>query len=149
MLKLPLGVEAVSDWVWPKPEIAYEGREIEIYTGTRTFTRKLKITSATGEVKLRVTVSYQACTAEFCGPPETEEASAVLRIQESVPNARPLSTVDQEKEDFSAFAADFRAASSRAAKKENVDWTPFRERFDGHVTRYPESIYGVGPQLFN
>lgn len=80
---LPSGIEPFGDWVWPKPEIVYEGRAIEIYTGQQTFTRELKITTASNEVTFRVEVSYQACTAEFCGPPETVEATTVLKIEGS------------------------------------------------------------------
>jgi len=60
----------------PNPETIHEGRPIEIYTGTQTFTRKLKVASATGELKLRATISYQACTHKLCGPPEEEELTA-------------------------------------------------------------------------
>lgn len=82
----PAGIEFVGDWVWPKPETSYEGREIEVYTGAHLFTRKFRVLSKTaGDHKIRVTVSYQACTHEVCGPPEEETLTATLKVTASTP----------------------------------------------------------------
>jgi DsbC/DsbD-like thiol-disulfide interchange protein len=77
-LKLPTGVEPVSDWAWPKPETIHEGRPIEIYTGEKIFRRKVRFVSAAAGTKLVVSVSFQACTPQYCAPPETVELTAAL-----------------------------------------------------------------------
>ncbi|WP_438480495.1 protein-disulfide reductase DsbD domain-containing protein [Oleiharenicola lentus] len=78
-LKLPAGVEALSDWSWPEPETVWDGGEIQIYSGKQIFRRKLKIAGASGDITLVAAVSYQACTATMCAPPQTVEVTTTLK----------------------------------------------------------------------
>jgi hypothetical protein len=56
-------------------------RAVQIYTGTPTFTPRLRVGTATGAVPVAMSVSYQACTQEMCGPPATLDVSTTLQVQ--------------------------------------------------------------------
>jgi DsbC/DsbD-like thiol-disulfide interchange protein len=80
-LTLPPGLEAVGGWVWPTAQTVQEVRAVQIYTGTPAFTQRLRVGTATGEVPVTMSVSYQACNQEMCGPPTTLDLSTTLQVQ--------------------------------------------------------------------
>lgn len=90
-MKLPEGVTAVGDWVWPKYETVFEGFDVHLYeAGEHVFKRKLKIAAGSGELPVKVTLTYQACTPEFCAPVDIVELVAKLKVGEAaVAQSRP------------------------------------------------------------
>ena len=79
-LTLPPGLEAVGGWVWPTAQTVQEVRAVQIYAGTPAFTQRLRVGTATGAVPVAMSVSYQACNQEMCGPPATLDVSTTLHV---------------------------------------------------------------------
>ncbi len=81
-MKLPEGMESVSDWKWPEHESVFEGYEVHIYNaGDHVFRRKVKVKPGVkGPIALKGTLTYQACTPEFCGPVEVIDLSTELKM---------------------------------------------------------------------
>jgi hypothetical protein len=80
-LTLPPGLEAVGGWVWPTAQTVQEVRAVQIYTGTPVFTQRLRVGTAPGAVPVAMSVRYQACNQEMCGPPATLDLSTTLHVQ--------------------------------------------------------------------
>jgi DsbC/DsbD-like thiol-disulfide interchange protein len=75
--KLPDGVEAAGEWQYPKTDRGAE-EQAEIYEGKVTFRRPLWITERAqpGPLELCGELTYQACNAFRCRPPESLALSA-------------------------------------------------------------------------
>jgi DsbC/DsbD-like thiol-disulfide interchange protein len=75
--KLPDGVEAAGQWQYPKAARGAE-EQAEIYEGNLTFRRPLRITQRAkpGPLELHGELTYQACNAFRCRPPESLALSA-------------------------------------------------------------------------
>ena len=80
-LTLPPGLEPVGGWVWPPAQTVQEVRAVQIYAGTPAFTQRLRVGTAIGDVPVAMSVSYQACNQEMCGPPATLDLSTTLQVQ--------------------------------------------------------------------
>jgi thiol:disulfide interchange protein DsbD len=75
--KLPDGVEPAGEWQYPKTARGAE-EQTEIYEGNLRFRRPLRITerAKAGPLEIRCELTYQACNAFRCQPPESLELSA-------------------------------------------------------------------------
>jgi len=75
--KLPDSVEAAGEWKYPKPGRG-AGEQAEIYEGHLRFRRPLRITERAkpGPLEIRGELTYQACDAFRCRPPESLALSA-------------------------------------------------------------------------
>ena len=63
----------------PKARAIYQvGERVEIYTGEKTLTRLLKVSSGAKNGRVRVTILFQACDPSICRPPEELTVSAEL-----------------------------------------------------------------------
>lgn len=78
--KLPTGATYVGDWNRPRGTVGSEAGS-EVYEGQAAFTRDLRLAPAAYGKKLNVTVSYQACTSEYCNPPQKK--TIVLSLPEA------------------------------------------------------------------
>ena len=79
-LKLPADVEPLGQWAWPPHERVFAGHEVHVYNaGAHVFRRRIRIGDAvTLPLRLTGSLTFQACTPEFCAPVETIELSAVI-----------------------------------------------------------------------
>jgi DsbC/DsbD-like thiol-disulfide interchange protein len=75
--KLPDGVEATGEWQYPKTSRGAQ-EQAEIYEGHVTFRRSLRITERAkpGPLEIHGELTYQACNAFRCRPPESLALSA-------------------------------------------------------------------------
>ena len=75
--KLPDSVEAAGEWKYPKPGRG-AGEQAEIYEGNLKFRRPLRITERAkpGPLEIHGELTYQACDAFRCRPPESLALSA-------------------------------------------------------------------------
>jgi DsbC/DsbD-like thiol-disulfide interchange protein len=75
--KLPEGVEPAGEWQYPKTARGAE-EQAEIYEGNMRFRRPLRITERAkpGPLEIRCELTYQACDAFHCRPPESLALSA-------------------------------------------------------------------------
>jgi DsbC/DsbD-like thiol-disulfide interchange protein len=80
-LQLPDGVEADGDWVFPEPAQGDAGTQL-VYEGDLVFRRRLKITDAasSGPLSVGCEITYQACDAFSCRPPESLKLEAVAKV---------------------------------------------------------------------
>jgi hypothetical protein len=86
-LRLPPGVEAISDWSEPAAVRAQDGELV--YTNSILYGRSFKLSpTAVGPVWLKGEVHYQACNDQLCWPPKTLTFSAPLSIRQP-PNGTP------------------------------------------------------------
>jgi DsbC/DsbD-like thiol-disulfide interchange protein len=79
-LQLPRGVEPDGDWVYPEPTQGDGGNGAQlVYEGDLVFRRRLKITDAasSGGLSVGCEITYQACDAFSCRPPENLKLEAV------------------------------------------------------------------------
>jgi len=82
-LQLPDGVEADGDWTYPEPTQGPDGSDAQlIYEGEVFFRRRLKVTDAASSGRLSVgcEITYQACDAFSCRPPESLKLEAVAEV---------------------------------------------------------------------
>jgi len=82
-LHLPDGVEADGDWVYPEPVQGDGSKGTQlIYEGDVLFRRRLKVTDAASSGRLSVgcEITYQACDAFSCRPPESLKLEAVAEV---------------------------------------------------------------------
>jgi DsbC/DsbD-like thiol-disulfide interchange protein len=75
--KLPDGVEPAGEWQYPETARVAEG-QAEIYEGNLRFRRPLRITERAkpGPLEIHCELTYQACNAFRCQPPESLALSA-------------------------------------------------------------------------
>jgi hypothetical protein len=80
-LKLPDGVESVSNWSTPAAISASDGELI--FTNSVTFSRSLKVNAeaASGPLSFTGELRFQACNDQLCWPPKTIPFSATLTVQ--------------------------------------------------------------------
>jgi len=82
-LQLPDGIEADGDWTYPEPTQGPDGSDAQlIYEGEVFFRRRLKVTDAalSGRLSVGCEITYQACDAFSCRPPETLKLEAVAEV---------------------------------------------------------------------
>jgi DsbC/DsbD-like thiol-disulfide interchange protein len=80
-LRLPEGVEAVGEWARPQAATVYTA-------GEHVFSRRFRVAALKSQdggplrkVQIGLTVTYQACTSEFCQPVDNLELTAALEIR--------------------------------------------------------------------
>jgi len=107
-LKLPEGVTAKGDWSRPS---GTDGKEPDslVYEGQVSFSKSVVIEPSAYGKSIDVVVSYQACTDDYCNPPQTKTVSIAIPKQvSSTPSifdhpirisvdGEPLNTVEKKK----------------------------------------------------
>lgn len=76
-LKLPEGATAVGDWSRPRGIDGVEAHS-KVYVGHVEFTKSVLIEPAAYGKKIDVLVSYQACTDDYCNPPQNKTVSIAI-----------------------------------------------------------------------
>lgn len=81
-MKLPEGAKAEGNWKRP---VAAEGAELhsQIYVGKVSFSKTIFVDPSAHCKSIDVVVSYQACTDEFCNPPQTKTISIAIPVDDS------------------------------------------------------------------
>ena len=74
-LSLPPGAETVGGWIGPdagSPGVLGEGSQMT-YIGNVILTQKLRVHELKKDARLLATISWQACSALLCRPPEKHQ----------------------------------------------------------------------------
>ena len=77
--KLPEGVKSKGDWDRPQGNEGHEA-EYRIYKGRVSFSRIVVVEPDAYGKSIDVIVSYQACTDEFCNPPQSKTVSIAIPV---------------------------------------------------------------------
>ncbi len=80
-MKLPEGVKAKGDWSRP---VGIESADLhsQVYIGRVKFSRSVIVEPNAYGQSIEVVVSYQACTDEYCNPPQTKEIGIAIPEKE-------------------------------------------------------------------
>lgn len=81
-LKLPEGAKAVGGWKRPS---GVDGKEAhsKVYFGRVEFTQTVAIEPGASVEDIDVVISYQACTDEYCNPPQTKTVSLEVPVADA------------------------------------------------------------------
>ena len=78
-LELPEGAKQVGEWDRPLSKPQDGSPEKEVFTGQADFSCEIEVNEDAIGKKIKVTVSYQACTEEYCNRPTSKTLSAELK----------------------------------------------------------------------
>ena len=78
-LELPDGAKQVGEWDRPLSKPKDGSPEKEVFTGQADFSCEIAVSEDAIGKKIQVTVSYQACTEEYCNRPTSKTLSVELK----------------------------------------------------------------------
>ena len=86
-LKLPEGVKQVGEWDRPLGKPKDGSPEKEVFTGQADFSCEIAASKDAIGKKIKVIVSYQACTEEYCNRPTSKTLSVELENSPAITKA--------------------------------------------------------------
>ena len=148
-LVLPDGARQVGEWDRPLSEPVDGSPEKVVFTGQADFSCEIAVSEDAIGQRIEVTVSYQACTEEYCNPPTSQSLSVDVVDVEDSPATKKAVSKNGPKNVSSAKVDPAEKATARqgAEKKIPNEQNSNKIVFDNELFEAPVRLMSDGKPL--
>ena len=145
-LELPEGAKQVGEWARPLSKTKDGSREKKVFTTQADFSCEIAVSEDAIGKKIQVTVSYQACTEEYCNRPASKTLSVELK---NLPATKKADLKSETKNSSSAKIdpAEKKTASKGAQKKISMEKNSSKFVFENELFEAPVRLTVNGKPL--